>query len=105
MDNTNSAAIVSPEKEKWVLVTTIVASSMVSIGSTALNVALPALQQDLNVTGTELLWIINAFALFLSALILVGGSLGDHYGRKRIFTIGVVLFSVASAVCGLHQRR
>ncbi len=93
--------IVAPEAEKWVLVATISASSMASIGSSALNVALPALQRDLQVSGTELLWIVNAFALFLSALILVGGSLGDHYGRKRIFTLGIILFSVASLACGL----
>lgn len=93
--------IVAPEAEKWVLVATISASSMASIGSSALNVALPALQRDLQVTGTELLWIINAFALFLSALILVGGSLGDHYGRKRIFTLGILIFSAASLACGL----
>ncbi len=87
--------------ERWVLVATILASSIVSISSSALNVALPALQRDLNVTGAELLWIINAFALFLSALILVGGSLGDHYGRNYIFRIGIIVFTVASALCGL----
>ncbi|MEM7334569.1 MAG: MFS transporter [Chloroflexota bacterium] len=87
--------------ERWVLIATILASSIVSISSSALNVALPALQRDLNVTGAELLWIINAFALFLSALILVGGSLGDHYGRNFIFRIGIIVFTIASALCGL----
>lgn len=96
-----TTTIVAPSAEKWVLVATISASSMASISSSALNIALPALQRDLQVTGTELLWIINAFALLLSALILVGGSLGDHYGRKRIFAIGIVVFSVASLACGV----
>lgn len=95
------STIVAPDTEKWVLIATIVASSMASIGASALNVALPALQRDLSVTGTELLWIINAYALFLSALILVGGSLGDHYGRKKVFMIGIIIFTVASLVCGL----
>lgn len=95
------AQTITPTVERWVLVATILASSIVSISSSALNVALPALQRDLNVTGAELLWIINAFALFLSALILVGGSLGDHYGRNRIFRIGIIIFTLASIACGL----
>lgn len=77
------------------------ASSMAFIDSTALNVALPALQRDLNVSGAELMWIVNAYSLFLSALLLVGGSLGDHYGRKKVFMWGIGLFSFASLVCGL----
>lgn len=92
--------IVSPDTERWVLVSTIIASSMAAISASALNVALPALQADLGVSGTELLWIVNANALLLAALIMVGGSLGDHYGRKRMFTIGIVLFTVASVLCG-----
>lgn len=93
--------IIVPEAEKYVLIATIVASSAVSITGSALNLALPALQRDLGVTGAQLLWIINSFALFLSALILVGGSLGDHYGRKRIFTFGIILFTAAAIACGL----
>jgi EmrB/QacA subfamily drug resistance transporter len=74
---------------------------MAFIDSTALNVALPALQTDLSADGTQLLWIVNAYALFLSSLILVGGALGDIYGRKRIFGIGIGVFTVASVLCGL----
>jgi len=87
--------------ELWGLVAGIVGSSIVSIDSSALNVALPALQRDLSATGAALLWIVNAYTLLLSALILVGGSLGDHYGRKRVFGIGVAVFTVASVLCGL----
>lgn len=94
---------IQPEAELWVLVATILASSMAFIGGTALNVALPALQRDLNVQGSQLLWIVNAYMLFLSALILVGGSLGDHYGRKRVFAIGIIAFLVTSFLCGIAQ--
>jgi len=89
--------------QKWTLLSTILASSLVFIDSTALNVALPALQEDLGITGTELLWVINSYALFLSALLLVGGSLGDLYGRNKIFLIGLGIFSLSSLVCGISQ--
>ncbi len=65
------------------------------------NVALPALQTNLNATATDVQWVVESYALFLSALLLVGGSLGDHYGRRRIFLLGVAIFAVASAACGL----
>ncbi|NDJ85144.1 MAG: MFS transporter [Chloroflexi bacterium] len=86
---------------RWTLVSTILASSMAFIASGALNVALDALQRDLGATGTELLWIVNGYLVFLAALILVGGSLGDHFGRKRIFGGGIILFTTASAACGV----
>ncbi|MEO1288614.1 MAG: MFS transporter, partial [Chloroflexota bacterium] len=85
----------------WVLFATISASSMAFIGGSSLNVALPAIQSDLGASGGDLLWIINAYALFLAALLLLGGSLGDHYGRKRIYMVGIVIFTLASVACGL----
>src|SRR5437899_4445660 len=84
----------------WVLAATILASSMAFIDGTVVNVALPALQSSLNATAADLQWVIEAYSLLLSALLLVGGSLGDHYGRRRIFLIGVALFACASAACG-----
>jgi EmrB/QacA subfamily drug resistance transporter len=90
--------------QKWTLLSTILASSLVFIDSTALNVALPALQKDLAISGTELLWVINGYALFLSALLLVGGSLGDLYGRNRVFLIGLAIFSISSLLCGVSQN-
>lgn len=74
---------------------------MAFIDGSALNIALPTIQQALGATGADLLWIVNAYALFLAALILVGGALGDRYGRKRIFMIGIALFAAASLACGL----
>lgn len=85
----------------WVLVATTTASSMAFISGSALNVAQPALQRTLDATGGDLLWIINSYALFLAALLLVGGSLGDHFGRKRVYMIGIVVFIAASVACGL----
>ena len=85
----------------WVLVSTILASSMAFIDGTALNVALPALQTGLRANGVQLLWVVNAYLLMLAALIPIGGSLGDLLGRKRVFAIGIGLFMTASLVCGI----
>lgn len=86
---------------RWVLAATILASSMAFIDSTVVNVALAALQTDLNATAVDVQWVIEAYALLLSAFLLIGGSLGDVYGRRRVFLIGVVLFTIASAACGV----
>ena len=86
---------------RWVLAATILASGMAFIDGTVVNVALPFLQTNLNATAMGIQWVVEAYALFLSALLLVGGSLGDHYGRRRIFNIGVVVFAIASAACGM----
>lgn len=86
---------------RWVLAATILASAMVFIDGTVVNVALPFLQTSLNATAIGIQWVVEAYALFLSALLLVGGSLGDRYGRRRIFNIGVVVFALASAACGV----
>jgi EmrB/QacA subfamily drug resistance transporter len=85
---------------RWILAATILASSMAFIDGTVVNVALPFLQTDLKATAIGIQWVIEAYALFLSALLLVGGSLGDRYGRRKIFSIGVVIFAAASALCG-----
>ena len=88
----------------WVLAATILGSSMTFIDGTVVNVALPVLQRELGTDITGAQWIIEAFLLMLSALILVGGSLGDRFGRKRIFSFGIMLFAVASAGCGFAQN-
>jgi EmrB/QacA subfamily drug resistance transporter len=74
---------------------------MAFIDSTVTNVALPALQQDLGATAVDAQWIVESYALLLASLILVGGSLGDHYGRRRIYSLGVALFALASIACGI----
>src|SRR6266700_2546058 len=86
---------------RWVLAATTLASSMAFIDGTVVNVALPALQKNLNATIVDVQWVIEAYSLLLAALLLVGGSLGDHYGRRRIFLVGIALFALASAWCGL----
>jgi EmrB/QacA subfamily drug resistance transporter len=86
--------------EPWVLAATILASSMAFIDGTAVNVALPALQTHLGATVAEVQWIVEAYTLFLSSLLLVGGALGDRFGRRRVFLLGVSGFALASAACG-----
>jgi EmrB/QacA subfamily drug resistance transporter len=85
----------------WILVATILGSSMVFIDGTVVNVALPALQSALRATLADVQWVVESYALFLATLLLVGGSLGDIYGRRKIFAAGVILFCSASAWCGL----
>ena len=91
----------SPLAERWVLAATILGSGMAFIDGTAVNVALPALQKDLGATVADVQWVVEAYALFLSALLLVGGSLGDRFGRRRIFLNGVAGFALASIGCGV----
>ncbi len=90
-----------PPRPGWILAATILASSMAFLDATVVNVALPALQADLHATITEVQWVIEAYALFLGGLILVGGSMGDQFGRRRVFLAGVAFFTAASIVCGV----
>src|SRR5688500_14236809 len=85
----------------WVLAATIIGSSMTFIDGTVINVALPVLQSKLNASTVQAQWSVGSYALTLSALILVGGALGDKYGRRRIFNLGIAVFTVASLLCGL----
>ncbi|MDQ2904284.1 MAG: MFS transporter [Chloroflexota bacterium] len=94
----------SPHVGIWVLVATILGSSMAFIDGSVVNVALPVIQRDFNATSADVQWIVETYALFLAALILVGGSLGDHFGRRRIFAIGVALFTLSSVWCGLSPN-
>ncbi len=96
-----SAAPRSPAEGRWILAAAILASSMAFIDSTIVNVALPALQSSLGATVIDVQWVVESYALFLGALILVGGSIGDLFGRRRAFLMGVIVFATASAWCGL----
>src|ERR1700682_1442492 len=90
-----------PSASQWTLGATILGSSMTFIDATVVNVALPALQADLHATITDVQWVVEAYALFLGALILVGGSMGDQLGRKRVFLFGTVFFTASSVLCGV----
>ena len=89
-----------PEAKSWILAATILASSIAFIDSTVVNVALPALQASFHATVVDVQWVVESYGLILGALILVGGSAGDLFGRRLIFVVGVSIFAVASAVCG-----
>src|SRR5438309_11721560 len=80
----------------WILAATIIGSSMAFIDGTVVNVALPALQASLHATLADVQWVVESYALFLAALLLIGGSLGDQYGRRKVFAAGAAIFSVAS---------
>ncbi|HMI48880.1 MAG TPA: MFS transporter, partial [Gemmatimonadaceae bacterium] len=88
-------------QQRWTLIATILGSAMTFIDGTVVNVALPALQAELHATITDVQWVVEAYALFLGALILVGGSMGDQIGRKRVFLFGSVFFTAASIMCGV----
>src|SRR6266704_6356289 len=88
----------------WILAATILGSSMAFIDSTVVNVALPALQASFRATVVDVQWVVESYGLFLGALLLVGGSLGDLFGRRLMFVAGVVIFAVASAICGLASN-
>src|SRR5271154_4505444 len=99
--STGAETTCSPEKRIWILAATILGSSMAFIDSTVVNVALPAIQANFRATVVDVQWVVESYGLFLGALILVGGSLGDLFGRRLIFMVGVSIFTVASVVCGI----
>jgi EmrB/QacA subfamily drug resistance transporter len=90
----------SPSRAAWALIAAVLGSSMSFIDGTAVNVALPVLQRNLAASNASVQWVVEGYSLFLSSLILIGGSLGDTFGRRVIFGSGVALFAAASIVCG-----
>src|SRR5438128_1655276 len=88
-------------KKKIVLAATILGSAMTFIDATAVNVAMPVLQKDLGATLSGAQWVVESYQLLLASLLLVGGALGDRFGRRRLFLIGVTLFALTSLWCGL----
>jgi EmrB/QacA subfamily drug resistance transporter len=89
------------EAGPWILTATILGSSMAFIDGTVVNVAVPTLQAAFHATVVDVQWVVESYGLFLSALILAGGALGDMFGRRRVFLLGVGIFAAASAACGL----
>jgi EmrB/QacA subfamily drug resistance transporter len=94
-------ALCQEQARPWILAATILASSMAFIDSTAINVALPSLQKSFHATVIDVQWVVESYGLFLGALILAGGSLGDLFGRRLFFVLGTAIFALASAACGL----
>jgi EmrB/QacA subfamily drug resistance transporter len=88
---------------KWVLVATILASGMAFLDGSVVTVALPTLQRELHLTFGGLQWIVNAYLITLASLILTAGALGDSFGRKKVFLIGIAVFTLGSLFCALSR--
>src|SRR5471030_1425857 len=88
-------------QKRWVLVCAVLASTMAFVDESVVNVALPRMEADLHTSLSAMQWVINAYTLSMSALLLIGGAAGDRFGRRRIFMIGVSVFTLASIACGL----
>src|SRR5512135_946469 len=86
---------------RWVITTTVLGSGVAALDATVVGIALPAVGGDLRVDVAGLQWVVTGYALTLAGLLLVGGALGDRYGRRRIYLLGVVWFAAASLLCGL----
>src|SRR3954470_3139165 len=86
---------------RWVVTATVLGSGVAFLDGSVVNVALPAIGRDLHASIAALQWIVDGYLLTLSALLLLGGSLGDVYGRRRVYVIGLVAFTVASLLCGV----
>jgi len=102
--STGASAPCLAKARPWILAATILGSSLAFVDSTVVNVGLPALQASLHATLVGVQWVVESYGLFLAALILVGGTLGDLFGRRLVFLIGVAIFAVASAACGLASN-
>jgi EmrB/QacA subfamily drug resistance transporter len=88
-------------QKRWVLVCAVLASTMAFVDESVVNVALPRMEADLHTSLSAMQWVINAYTLCMSALLLIGGAAGDRFGRRRIFMIGISVFALASVACGL----
>ena len=104
VDSAPAGVDAPPRARPWILAATILGSGMVFIDGTVVNIAVPRIQIQFNTSAADVQWVVEAYALFLSALLLVGGAMGDRYGRRRIFAVGVALFAAASLWCGLASE-
>src|SRR6478735_6906202 len=86
---------------RWVVAATVLGSGMAALDATVVGIALPAIGRDFHVGIASLQWVVNAYTLTLAGLLLLGGTLGDSYGRRKVFVIGVVWFALASLLCGV----
>ena len=99
----SDALRVGEARGRWVLLATILGSSMALLDGTVVNLALPRIADDLDASFGGLQWILNGYTLALAALILLGGGLGDRFGRRRIFVMGAVGFTIASVLCAVSM--
>ena len=91
-------------RRTWVLVAAVLGSTMAFVDESVVNVALPKIEGDLHTRLGAMQWVVNAYTLCMSALLLVGGAAADQFGRRRVFVIGVLVFAAASLVCGLSPN-
>src|SRR3954453_8673652 len=99
-DTTGGAPVGTGDPKWWTLTAVCLGTFMLLLDITIVNVALPQIQADLHATFSDLQWVIDAYALTLAALLLTAGSLADLYGRRRLYLIGLFIFTAASALCG-----
>src|SRR5687767_12722171 len=95
--------LASENRRWWTLGAVAVGLFMIMLDNTVVNVAVPSIQRDLGVGLSELQWIVTGYALSFAALMLTGGKLADMLGRRRIFVLGIVIFTIASLFCGLAE--
>jgi MFS family permease len=88
-------------QQPWVLTATVLGSAMAFVDESVVNIVLPAMEKDLSASLAAMQWVVNAYTLSLTALLLTGGAAGDQYGRRKIFAIGIAIFAVTSLGCGL----
>ena len=100
----DAARLLTPVRKRLVLAATVLGSSLAFIDSSVVNIAMPAIQADLGVGTAQIQWVVNAYLLLLGSLVLVGGAMGDRYGRRRMFVAGIVIFTLASVLCGFAPR-
>jgi EmrB/QacA subfamily drug resistance transporter len=101
--STETGVAVRSAAGRWIVLAAVLGSGMALLDGTVVNVAVKAIGEDLDAQLTELQWVVNAYMLSLASLILLGGSLGDRFGRRRVFLVGVAWFATASLLCGLAQ--
>src|SRR5688572_12243859 len=101
MNSTPIPAPTTRSQEKWILAATIIASTMAFSDMTIVNVALPILQESLSASFAAVQWVVESYTLVLSAMILVGGEIGDLFGWRGVYSVGIVIFAIASAGCGV----
>src|ERR1700689_5777709 len=88
-------------QKRWVLICAVLASTMAFVDESVVNIALPRMEADLHTTLASMQWVINAYTLCMSALLLIGGAAADRFGRRKLFFLGVITFTLASIACGL----